>query len=499
MSNARFVEGDKDRSVKPSILVLGATGYVGSHLVPKLLESGYNVRAGGRDGVQLSARFRDSVECCTLDLLQPDTLNSPLQGIDTVYYLVHSMLSGDDFAARDLRAARILAAAAAQAGVSRIVYLGAAYPDNTTSEHLISRRDTGAALASGSVPVVELRAPVVVGAGSVPFEAIRDMVNHLPAMVLPMAARHTSAPLALTNLLHYLTALATPDSAPAGIYLLAGPQTISYQEQIRRYAKVVGKGFVTLRVPGLGLGLVRLAMPLFSSAPSPVIRALLGGLRDNMPNDARAIQRLIPQPLLNYEAAVEEALAQERQQAGSLEWYQGNPRFRDGWPNSAYYGDCLVLSRECALSPAELWPILSRIGGSQRFFSMNWVWAVREWMDFIVGGPGRDLGRDTPDRLVVGERVDSWRILDVIDKRRVLLGFRMKGPGSGTLEFRLRPLAGGGSKITMLAYWHPAGVWGQLYWYTMMRPHSFLFRHMLRAIERLATARMASPADERTQ
>ncbi|RRJ83744.1 DUF2867 domain-containing protein [Aestuariirhabdus litorea] len=490
MSTIHLAEAHDQSSESPRILVLGASGYVGSHLVPRLVESGYQVRAAGRNSAELKARFGSTVELCTLDLLQPDTLAGPLEGVEVVYYLVHSMLSGDDFAARDLRAARILAAAAEQAEVGLIVYLGAACPDNTRSEHLISRRETGAALASGAVPVVELRAPVVVGAGSVPFEAIRDMVNHLPAMVLPMAVRHTSAPLALGNLLYYLVALAGKRSIKPGVYLLAGPERLSYEEQIHRYARVVGKRFYTLRIPGLWLGLVRLAMPLFSSAPSSIVRALLGGLSDHMPSNAEAIRECLPQRLLSYEEAVSEAIEEESRQPGSLYWYQGNPRFREGWPNAAYYGDCLVIARETALPASALWRVLSRIGGRQRFFTMNGIWAIREWIDFCVGGPGRQLGRDTPDRLVVGERVDSWQILDVVDEQRVLLGFRMRGPGAGTLEFRLQPLAGGGTEIQMLAYWHPAGLWGQLYWYTMMRPHSFLFRRMLKAIERIARAEL---------
>ncbi|MCL6415252.1 SDR family oxidoreductase [Aestuariirhabdus sp. Z084] len=477
---------DNSTALGCTVLVLGSTGYVGSHLVPALLDKGLRVRAVSRDIEALHARFDDRIECMWADLLDPDSLPPVLENIQVVFYLVHSMASGDDFAARDIRAARILAEASGQAGVKRIVYLGAACPLDTRSEHLVSRRETGEALSQGPVPVVELRAPVVIGAGSVPFEAIRDMVNHLPGTVLPLAVKHRSAPLALSNLLHYLVELARSESAPQGVYLLAGPELISYQQQIRRYAQVVGKRFVMLRMPGLSLAMVRYAMPLFSSVPAAVIRALLGGLSEDMPDDNQAIKALIPQPLLSYEEAVRQALENEQQDAGCLHWYQGNTRFREGWPNSAYYGDRLVIARETALPASSLWQVLSRIGGQQRFFSMNWVWAIREWLDFIVGGPGRNLGRDTPDRFVVGERVDSWRILDVVEAQRVLLGFRMKGPGSGTLEFRLDPLAGGGTRLTMLAYWHPAGLWGQLYWYIMMRPHTLLFRRMLRAIERQA-------------
>ncbi|GAA5216607.1 DUF2867 domain-containing protein [Corallincola platygyrae] len=431
-----------------------------------------------------------SVELCPMDLLHPIEVTQVCEQIDIAYYLVHSMQAGADFAERDLRAARIFGREAEKAGLKQIIYLGALTPENTQSTHLKSRAETGEALRGFTTPVTELRAPIIVGAGSVPFEAIRDMVNHLPAMVLPSAVKNTSAPIALDNLLHYLLEVQQRPECYQQIYDVAGPERMSYLEQIKRFAWATDKRFKALPLPFITIGMVRLGMPLFSSAPKGVIKALLGGLKDNIPANDAPIRELIPQTLLTYDQAVEKALEDERDAPAPLNWFQGNMAFREGWPNAAFYGDSLIVSHESALPAAPIWQVLSKIGGKQRFFFMSWVWAIREWIDFCVGGPGRELGRDTEDRFIVGERMDSWEILRVDesreDEKSVLLGFRMKGPGSGNLEFRLEPLPGGGTRIKMIAYWHPAGFWGQLYWYAMMRPHTFLFWGMLRRISTLA-------------
>ena len=187
------------RWARGRVLVFGASGYIGTHLVARLLREGVPVRAAGRTRAVLDARHWPGVEIVVADALQPETLPATLQGVDTAYYLVHSMAAGRDFGRLDLQAAEHFAAAAAQAGVRRIVYLGGLIPDEADSEHLISRRDTGERLRAGPVPVTEIRAGIIVGPGSAAYEVMRDLVNHLPLMVTPRWVSSRSSPLALRN------------------------------------------------------------------------------------------------------------------------------------------------------------------------------------------------------------------------------------------------------------------------------------------------------------
>jgi len=190
------------------VLVFGAAGYIGSHLVPRLLNEGCAVRASGRNRKVLEARDWPRVELVEADALIPDSLHGALTGVDIAYYLVHSMAAGQDFARLDLEAAEHFAAAAGRAGVRRIVYLGGLVPDDADSEHLVSRRETGNRLRSGRVPVTEIRAGIVVGPGSAAYEVVRDLVNHLPLMLTPRWVRSKSSPIALDNLLEYLVRVA---------------------------------------------------------------------------------------------------------------------------------------------------------------------------------------------------------------------------------------------------------------------------------------------------
>ena len=248
--NLRQVPPDPLTGVKPDpdaparqgrVLVFGATGYIGTHLVARLLREGAAVRAAGRTRAVLEARHWPGVELVVADALQPQTLPAALQGVDTAYYLVHSMAAGRDFGRLDLEAADHFAAAAAQAGVRRIVYLGGLIPEQADSEHLVSRRDTGVRLRAGPVPVTEIRAGIIVGPGSAAYEVMRDLVNHLPVMTTPKWVRSRSTPIALDNLLEYLLRVRDIDAAAGQVLDAGGPQTLSYEEMMLQLGEMLGR------------------------------------------------------------------------------------------------------------------------------------------------------------------------------------------------------------------------------------------------------------------
>jgi uncharacterized protein YbjT (DUF2867 family)/uncharacterized protein YndB with AHSA1/START domain len=467
-------------------LVFGASGYIGTHLVPRLLGAGIPVRAAARSPAVLEARGWQGVELVAADALKPATVEAALPDVDTAYYLVHSMAAGRDFGRIDLEAAANFAAAAAAAGVRRIVYLGGLVPPAADTEHIVSRRRTGDVLRQGPVPVTEIRAGIIVGPGSAAFEVMRDLVFHLPLMVTPRWVRAKSPPIALDNLLEYLVrAPAIPETA-GRILDAAGPEYLTYADMMRLLAEEAGRRPPwIIAVPVLTPRLSSYWLRLITAVPTPVARALIEGMRQDFVADPDEIRRLIPQDLLDFRASVRAAFEAERLHAVAARWTEGAFAFRNYQPQYAYYAKRAGGSALAQARPEQVWEVLTGIGGKNRYFYLNSLWKIREIMDWMVGGPGLNYGRRDPTELRVGDMVDSWRVIAMEPRRRLTLFFGMRAPGSGVLEFELTP-EDNGTRISATAFWHPAGVWGLLYWYALVPAHLFIFAGMTRAIARRA-------------
>jgi uncharacterized protein YbjT (DUF2867 family) len=476
-------------SARPRMLVFGATGYIGSHLVPRLLRDGLAVRASGRNRRSLEARGWRGLELVEADALQPQTLAAALQDVDTAYYLVHSMAAGRHFGRLDLQAAENFAAAAAAAGVRRIVYLGGLIPKDADSEHLISRRETGERLRRGPVPVTEIRAGIIVGPGSAAYEVIRDLVNHLPVMVTPKWVQSRSAPIALDNLLEYLVRVRTVEAAAGQVLDAAGPDYISYEEVMRQYGEVVGKRPIILRVPLLSPRLSSYWLGLVTAVPASIARALIGGLKHDLPADDEPLRRLVPLKLMSFRESVSAALEAERTHQVAARWTEGLLMFRGFRIDNAFYAKRASGSAVSTATPAALWQVVTTIGGDNGYYCLGWLWWLRGVIDWLLGGPGLSKGRRHPTELRLGDRIDYWTVIGIEPQRRLTLNFGMRSPGSGVLELEVDPDAGPGrSRITVTAYWHPQGVWGLLYWYALVPAHLVLFRGMTAAMARRAEA-----------
>jgi uncharacterized protein YbjT (DUF2867 family) len=462
-------------------LVFGASGYIGSNLVPFLVARGQRVRAVSRNLAVLEGREWSGVECTSADALQPASLDPALVGVDVAYYLVHSMAAGANFGELDLQAAANFRDAAARAGIRRIIYLGGLIPENPQSLHLQSRFETGEVLRQGQVPVTEVRAGMIIGPGSAAFEVMRDLVNNLPLMITPRWVFSRSPPIALPDLLSYLAALADLPEAAGQTYDAAGPEILTYAEIMRRLARMLNRRILIIPVPVLTPKLSSYWLRLVTTVPVNIARALIDGLKHDVLASNESLRQLVPIPLLDLEEAIGAALEAERNHAIPAHWVEGSIRCRNFEPRYAYYAKQATGSSSTSADPAKLWQVICGFGNDHDFFALNALWWLRGAADWVLGGPSFRRKRRHPSELRVGDVVDAWRVIALQPQRKLTLLLEMKIPGAGVLEFEIVP-NNGRHEVHATAYFHPAGVWGLLYWYPLMPFHLWIFKAMTREI-----------------
>ncbi len=462
-------------------LVFGASGYIGGYLVPYLAAQGHQVRATARNIEVLESREWQGVELAQADAFRPKSLDDVLQDVDIAYYLVHSMAAGRDFPKLDAEAAHNFAAAAARQGVRRIVYLGGLVPQTPKSLHLRSRQETGDILRAGGVPVTEIRAGMIIGPGSAAWEVIRDLVNHLPVMVTPRWVFSRSTPIALSNLLRYLADAPALEETAGEIYDVGGPDVLTYADVMRQYAALVGKKPRIIPVGVLTPRLSSYWLRLVTTVPTNVARALIDGLSQDVIADDHRLEKLVPQQLLGFRESASEALDAERKHAVPARWVESSIAVAEFHPQYSYYSKQQGDSASTDASAESLWREICQFGNNGDFFYARWLWWLRRALDWLVGGPGFRRERRHPEQLRVGDAVDSWRVIAMQPNERLTLLMEMKAPGAGVLEYVITD-KGDHREISGTAYFHPAGVWGLLYWFALIPAHAFIYRGMTRAI-----------------
>lgn len=482
------------------VLVLGASGYVGSHLVPWLAARGRQVRAAARRLEALEAFGWTGVETVAADALDPASLERALAGVDTAYYLVHSMAAGPDFPRIDREAATNFRDAAARAGVRRIVYLGGLQPAGASSSHLASRGETGDVLRMGPVPVTELRAGIVIGPGSAAFEVIRDLVFHLPVMVTPRWVRSRSQPIALDDVLEYLGRVAELPQAAGQVCDVGGPEVLTYEDLMRTFARVVGRHPQIVPVPVLTPRLSSYWLDFVTAVPTNVARALIEGLEHDVLADDAAIRELVPLALhpcreaIEAAFAAEQAAAQRQRAPGAAEgrWVEGSMLYRRERADFAFYAKRMGAHAVAAASVDAVWHEVASIGGENGYYFLDALWSVRGALDCLAGGTGLRRGRRDPHTLAVGDAIDFWRVASLEPGRRLMLLAEMKLPGAAALGFELQPLGPRRTRVDVTAYFHPAGAPGLAYWHALAPAHAVIFPGLARAIARRAEQASAS-------
>jgi uncharacterized protein YbjT (DUF2867 family)/uncharacterized protein YndB with AHSA1/START domain len=477
------------------VLVTGATGYIGGRLVPWLLAAGWRVRCAVRAPEKLAARpwmADPRVSVVAVDLGDPAALAAAMRGCGAVYWLVHSLVvAGRDFHAEDERLARSCAAAAATAGVGRIIYLGGLGETGPgLSEHLASRQAVEAALADGPVPVTTLRAAVILGSGSASFEILRYLVERLPAMVTPKWVRTECQPIAVRNVLHSLVAVLGHDGTRGQTLDIGGPDVVSYRELMQVMAEELGlRRRLIVALPVLTPRLSSWWIHLVTPVDSRLARPLAEGLRNRVVcRDDRA-QRLMPQELLGVRAAIRLALGRIGAGAVETSWSDAGPMPGDpDWAGGTVFRD--VRRRLVAAPPAAVFAACCRVGGAHGWYATDWLWRLRGALDRVVGGPGLRRGRRDPVRLGVGDAVDFWRVTALEPDRRLELTAEMRLPGEARLEFTVET-APGGARLVQTARFRPRGLGGLLYWYAVLPLHALVFPRLAAGIAR--AARMPAP------
>ena len=480
------------------VLVAGATGYIGGRLVPRLLEAGYAVRCLAREPRKLSERSWANdprVEVVRGDVGHAAALRRAMQGCGSAFYLVHSRVAvGDAYAEHDRAMARSFARAAQDAALDRIVYLGGLGELGPgLSEHLASRREVEALLASGRTPVTVLRAAMIIGSGSASFEILRYLVERLPVMVTPRWVSTESQPVAVRNVVQYLVdCLAVPQTAGRTLDI-GGPDILSYRELMRIMAEERGlRRRVVIPVPVLTPKLSSLWIHLVTPISQRIARPLAEGLRNRVVCRNDDAQRLMPQPLLGAREAIRAALDRVAHEQVETSWSMAGPV--PGDPDWA--GGTVFTDRRSLLVPAPpeaVWRAVARIGGEQGWYAADWLWQLRGFMDRVVGGPGLRRGRRDPDEVSYGEALDFWRVTGLERGRRLSLRAEMKVPGEALLEFVVTP-EDGGARLTQTARFLPKGLAGIAYWYAVLPLHGFVFGAMLRGLGRAAVGVPSPPA-----
>lgn len=478
---------------KRIILLTGATGYVGGRLLPLLEEKsrteGHHIRCLTRRKSRLLGHVAPDTEVVEGDVLDADSLDLALAGVETAYYLIHSMGDAEDFEEKDRRAAQMFADACRRQRVQRIVYLGGlGNPDHELSKHLRSRQEIGNILRTSSAGVIEFRASIIIGSGSLSFEMIRTLVERLPVMICPKWVAVKAQPIAIEDVLAYLLEVLDLPTHKTIVFEIGGPDQVSYGGIMKLYARQRGLRRWMIPVPLLTPYLSSLWLGLVTPLYSRVGRKLVESLRNPTLISNNLADRYFSVRPRSVAQAIDRALRHEDLEFAQTRWSDalssgGEPQ---SWGGTRF-GSRLVDSRTVVVQvePERAFQPVRRIGGKTGWYYGNWLWHMRGFLDLLAGGVGVRRGRRDPDQLRVGDTVDFWRVERIQDGQRLRLAAEMKVPGRAWLEFEVTPHADG-SEIRQTALFDPVGLFGRLYWYALWPIHQFVFGGMLRNIARTA-------------
>lgn len=487
-----------------NILVAGATGFVGSHLVRALLARGHRVRCLSRDPERAARILPSSAEVVPGDVHDLPSLQAAMGGTDVAYYLVHSMEGSEfEFEKRDRSAARNFAAAAASQKLQRVIFLGGLGDEASgLSAHLRSRQEVGAILRAGAVPVTELRAGLIIGAGSASYTMLRQLVERLPIMITPRWVDTRTQPIAIDDVIHYLVAV-LDDPVANRIYEVGGPDVMTYRTMMQRYARARGMRRWMIPVPVLSPRLSSYWVDVVTDVDAALARPLIEGLRTEMLVRDDAATRAFGRPKIGYEDALARARGEEKdRREPPMLWLRRLPGHLADFVGRRLFPPVFVDTqvRRSSASPDALWASAVAIGGREGYPMLDFLWRLRGAVDRLIGGPGLGRSGAPASELRPGDRVDFWQVLEHEPSERLRMRALMKVPGAAELEFRVKDEPRR-AVLVQTARFMPRGLFGRLYWWTLYPLHALIFHGMASRIvaraEATCGATSARPTSEK--
>jgi uncharacterized protein YbjT (DUF2867 family) len=473
------------------ILLTGANGYIGTRLLPVLLEQGHEIVCMVRDKRRFAEEsdFGDKVKIITGDLLKPETLNNIPLDIDAAYYLVHSMSTGGDkFSEQEFESAMHFVKAIQKTSCRQLIYLTGIVNDEDLSKHLTSRLAVEKELKKSGIAFTILRAAIIIGSGSASFEIIRDLTEKLPVMVAPKWVNTRCQPIAIRDVLGYLTGILMNEQSFNQTFDIGGPDILTYKEMMLQYAESRKLKRWIFTVPVLTPRLSSLWLNLVTTVPYSLARSLVDSMKNEVICKDDRIMEIVPRDCFTYKKALSLAFEKIEQHSIVSSWKDALNR---GYLDTSFMDQVKVpqkgtleykVKMQFERGAEEVFENVWGIGGTRGWYYLDWLWNFRGFLDKLVGGVGIRRGRTSNTSLQAGDVLDFWRVLlaDRINKR-LLLYAEMKVPGEAWLEFRIVDYHGK-SFLLQVATFRPSGLWGRLYWYAMFPFHLVLFKGMAKQI-----------------
>lgn len=468
------------------ILLTGSTGYIGRRLKQKLLED---------KNIELKLLVRNKKSVCELEkkveIIEGDTFNKDalrlaLKDVDTAYYLIHS-LSNENYKDLDKISAQNFLDIANECGVKRIIYLGGLGVKNEhTSEHLLSRIETGEILSSNkNVQSIWFRAGVIIGSGSASFEIIRNLTEKLPIMTTPKWVNTIAQPISIDDVLSYLQEAINLETKE-NLIVDIGSKALSYKEMMIGTANALGLKRIIIPLPFMSINISSYWLNLFTPVPFSVAKALIEGLKSEVTIQNDNAKKYFPNILpISYEDSVRNAIKEIEENQVISRW---NDTADGVWEknNSNQISQALYMDRKEAdisnIQASKVYQSFTSIGGENGWFAFDFLWEIRGFIDKMIGGVGLKRGRRSQCDLRISDCLDFWKVVDLKENERLLLYAQMKLPGEAWLEFKIKD-----NKLIQSAYFYPKGVFGRLYWYSLVPLHYFIFNNMIKSIIKKAS------------